>query len=446
MVEHEEIVRAVDEHAIRLAGEERDFGPILDRIGDAHVVLVGEATHGTHEFYRFRAELTKRLIEREGFRLVAAEADWPDAYRVNRWVQHQSGDESAREALGSFERFPQWMWRNTEVLEFVEWLRAFNAELESDRRAGFYGLDVYSMRRSARRVVEYLEEVDPAAADRARERYACFDHAGAEPRQYGLAAVRGLADTCEGEVIEQLVELREKAGEYLERDGLVAREQQFVAEQDALVAKNAEAYYRSMFERGEHSWNVRDRHMAQTLERLLEHYISVRAPAKAVVWAHNSHLGDCRATDMSARGEINLGQLVRKRFGDEESVLVGMTSYDGTVSAASNWDAPVDRKTVRPAREDSFEGLFHQVPDPYFVLPLEDTDLTSRLDDRRYERAIGVIYRPETELASHYFKARLASQFDMVVHLDRTRALEPLEISEPWHAGEELPETYPSGL
>ncbi len=446
MVEHDEIVRAVDEHALRLSGREADFEPILRRIDDAHLVLVGEATHGTHEFYKFRAELTKRLIERKGFRLVAVEADWPDAYRVNRWVQHQGGGETATEALGAFERFPQWMWRNTEVAGFAEWLRRFNADLSPAERAGFYGLDVYSLHRSARRVVTYLEEVDPQAAERARERYACFDHAGGEPRQYGLAAVRGITDSCEEAVVEQLTELHRRAGEYLERDGVVAREKQFVAEQNARVAKNAEAYYRSMFERSESSWNLRDRHMAETLEQLIEHYMGVEGPAKAVVWAHNSHLGDCRATDMSARGEINLGQLVRENYGKDESVLIGMTTCEGTVSAASDWDEPVDRKTVRPAREDSFEGLFHRVPDPFFVLPLGDPEIDAWLDDRRYQRAIGVVYRPETELASHYFKARLASQFDMVVHLDRTRALEPLEISEPWHAGEDLPETYPSGL
>ncbi|MFB6372854.1 MAG: erythromycin esterase family protein [Bradymonadaceae bacterium] len=387
MTQRDDAIRTVDEHAFRLAGEEEDFDPLLDQIGDARVVLIGEATHGTHEFYKFRAQLTRRLIARKDFRIVAAEADWPDAYEVNRCVQQAGGAGSARDALGAFERFPLWMWRNTEVLEFTEWLRRFNAELPPEARAGFYGLDVYSLHRSIRKVIDYLETIDPEAAGRARDRYSCFDHAGDEPRRYGLAAVRGMAD-CEDAVVDQLIELQRNAGEYLTRDGLVARERQFVAEQNAVVARNAETYYRSMFDRDQHSWNVRDRHMAETLERLIEHYQGVQAPAKAVVWAHNSHLGDCRATDMSARGEVNLGQLVRERFGGGESVLIGQTTYDGTVSAASNWD----------------------------------------------------------ELSSHYFKARLASQFDAVVHLDRTRALEPLDMTSPWRTGEDLPETFPTGL
>jgi erythromycin esterase-like protein len=444
MLDRNRLVQTVDTHATRLTGDASDVDPLLERVGDAHVVLIGEPTHGTRECYEFRAELTKRLLQKRDFRLVAVEADWPDAYRANRWVQGDGDDETVDEALGDFERFPRWMWRNRTVADFLGWLREFNDARPRESRAGFYGLDVYSLRRSMRRVIDYLEEVDPEAAERARQRYACFDHDAEDPRQYGVSTVRGLG-SCEDEVVEQLVELQRKAGDYLERDGLVAREAQFVAEQNAVVATNAEAYYRSMFERDTHSWNVRDRHMAETLERLLEHYMSVRAPAKAVVWAHNSHLGDCRATDMSARGEINLGQLVRERFGDE-SVSIGMTTHRGTVSAAPDWEEPVARMTLRRAREDSYEGLFHEVDHPYFVLPLDVPDVAHALDDRVYERAVGVVYRPETELASHYVKARLASQFDAVVHLDRTRAVEPLDPSELWHAGEDLPETYPSGL
>ena len=320
-----------------------DLDPLLDRIGDARFVLLGEATHGTHEFYRVRAEITRRLIEEKSFTAVAVEADWPDAYRVNRWVRAASDDASAEQALSAFKRFPILMWRNADVLDLVGWLREYNeAQPVKTRRAGIYGLDLYALYTSIAAVVEYLESVDPALAERARARYSCFEHFGDDSRE------------------------------------------------------------------------------------------------------HNSHLGDARATEMGERGEWNVGQLVRERFGGD-AVLVGFTTYTGTVTAASNWDAPAERKRVRPALPGSYEALLHETELPRFLLRLEDQDARLALAGPLLERAIGVIYRPETERASHYFRARLPDQFDAVFHYDHTRAVEPLEKGSPWREGD-VPETWPEGI
>jgi erythromycin esterase-like protein len=426
----------------RLTGAAGDYDELLKLIGDSPVVLLGEASHGTHEFYRERALITKRLIEERGFAAVAVEADWPDAYRVNRYVQGANDDPDAEQALAGFERFPTWMWRNAEVLDFVGWLRAHNADAE--RPAGFYGLDLYSLFRSIGAVIEYLDDVDPAAATLARQRYACFE-GHAESQAYGYSVARGVSEPCREAVVRQLIELQRNAAAYLRRDGFAAENDQFYAEENARVVLNAEAYYRTMFDGAAASWNLRDRHMADALDRLITHLGRHRKATRIVVWAHNSHIGDARQTEIAARGELNLGQLARERWG-RKAVLVGFTTYDGTVSAAPRWDAPVERKRVRPARLDSYEALFHQVGIPAFWLSLRHATGSGRaLRQVRLERAIGVIYRPETELASHYFRARLAGQFDAVIHIDRTRAVEPLERTFDWQRGEPA-ETYPTAL
>ncbi|HJR40644.1 MAG TPA: erythromycin esterase family protein [Gemmatimonadaceae bacterium] len=425
-----------------LVGTPRDFDPLLERIGDARLVLLGEASHGTHEFYRIRAEITKRLIVQKGFRAVTAEADWPDAFRVNRYVRGRGTDQNADEALGDFRRFPQWMWRNADVLDFVGWLRAHNDVVPDEKKVGFYGLDLYSLHASMEAVLRYLATVDPEAARRARVRYACFDHFGEDAQAYGYAARIGLAPTCEREVLDQLVELRRAAAEYAGRDGRVESDALFFAEQNARVVANAEAYYRAMFGSRATSWNLRDRHMAGTLDALLEH---LGAGAKIVVWAHNSHLGDARATEMGLHGELNLGQLARTRFGDE-AVLVGFSTYSGTVTAASDWSGPAQRMPVRPALSDSYEAAFHEAGPRNFLLDLaRDAELTQALDQPRLQRAIGVIYRPDTERLSHYYSAWLPRQFDIMLHYDATRAVEPLERTARWERGE-MPETYPSAL
>ena len=439
-------------HALRkaarpLIGAAEDFDPLLARIADAHLVLIGEASHGTHEFYRVRAEITKRLIREKGFTAVAVEADWPDAYRVNRYVRGEGKDTDAEEALGGFRRFPQWMWRNSDVLDFIGWLRNHNDSVAEVERTGFFGLDLYSMHASMEAVLRYLRVVDPDAARRAMIRYSCFDHFGEDPQAYGYAASRGLAPSCEPAVLSQLVELRRAAAEYARRDGRVAYDDLFYAEQNARLVANAERYYRAMFGSRVTSWNLRDEHMVETLEALVV-FLRARQPARApkvVLWAHNSHLGDARATEMGARGELNVGQLVRQRHG-RDSVLVGFTTFAGTVTAASDWNAPARKKAVRHALPDSYEALFHELGPGNFLLDLGGAgEAIEALRMPRLERAIGVIYRPDSERLSHYFHARLPEQFDVVMHYDTTRAVEPIERTGLWTRSE-LPETYPSAL
>jgi erythromycin esterase-like protein len=420
--------------------EQGGFEALVNAIGEARVVLIGEASHGTHEFYRTRAELTRELIARRGFNVIAVEADWPDAYRVNRWVRGASDDSSAEQALGDFVRFPRWMWRNTDVVEFTAWLRERNLRTPEAERVGFYGLDLYSLHRSIEAVLAYLGKVDPEDARRARERYSCFEMFGGDPQAYGYASTRGFSADCEDEVTAQLVDLRRRALDYANRDGRIAADEYFFAEQNARLVANAETYYRAMFGSHVQSWNVRDRHMMETLESLVQH---TGRESKAVVWAHNSHLGDARATQMASSGELNLGQLVRERF-NGEAFLIGFTTHTGTVTAARNWDDPAERRHVRPSLPGSYEHLFHETGISQFLLLLRDGPARQALWTERLERAIGVIYRPESERVSHYFRARLPQQFDAVLHIDRTTALEPLE---RWAVEEaDLPETYPSGV
>ncbi len=426
-----------------LSGAADDYDGLLEQIGDARVVLLGEASHGTHEFYRERARITRRLIEERGFQAVAVEADWPDAYRVNRYVHGAVEDNDAEEALRGFRRFPTWMWRNAEVLDFVGWLRAHNEAVGFERGASFFGLDLYSLSASAAEVVAYLEQVDPPAAERARERYGSFEQFGGA-QAYGRAATLGMTESARAGAIAQLTEMQRLAAAYLRRDGIAAEDEQFYAEQNARLVASAEEYYRSMFGAPESSWNLRDRHMMETLERLVAHLGRLDGSPRLIVWEHNSHIGDARMTAMSRRGELNLGQLVRERW-PSEVALVGFTTYTGTVTAASNWDAPAERKQVRPALPGSYERLFHELGEPRFVLDLHGEEASRLLGETRLERAIGVIYRPETERASHYFSARLAGQFDAVIHIDQTRAVEPLERTPGWEAGEP-PETYPTAL
>jgi erythromycin esterase-like protein len=417
--------------------------PVLEALGEARVVLIGEASHGTHEFYRIRADITEALIEQRGFNIVAAEADWPDAYRANRWVKHRSDDLDAPSALAGFTRFPQWMWRNDVVVEFLSWLRRRNQALGEREQTGFYGLDLYSLHASMDAVVKYLGQVDPDAARRAKARYACFDQFTQDAQAYGYAATLGLSRSCEDDVVAQLLDLRRQAAEYAARDGLVAADDFFFAEQNARLVRNAEAYYRSMFAERAASWNLRDTHMMETLAALVDWVERQNGTAKAVVWAHNSHLGDARAPQMSTWGELNLGQLARDAFGPEAR-LVGFTTHTGTVTAARDWDEPAEQRRVRPSLIDSYERLFHDIGLQRFLLRTDDHAVRDALSTSRLERAIGVIYSPETERASHYFRAQLARQFDAIIHVDETHALHPLE---RWaRVEDEVPETYPTGV
>ncbi|MGX9176813.1 protein-L-isoaspartate(D-aspartate) O-methyltransferase [Mesorhizobium sp. BHbdii] len=411
------------------------FGELFDRFGDRRVVLLGEASHGTSEFYRARAEITRRLIEKHGFTIVAVEADWPDAAAIDRHVRHRP---SRADADPPFQRFPTWMWRNTDVAAFVDWMRQHNERIRiSSRLAGFYGLDIYNMSGSIGAVLQYLDRVDPQAAKIARERYGCLTPWQHEPSTYGRVALTSGFEKCEQAVLEQCRELLAKQLDYAQQDGVDFLD----ATQNARLIASAERYYRIMYYGGAQSWNLRDTHMFETLEHLLE----ARGPnAKAVVWAHNSHIGDARYTEMGIiRDEVNIGQLCRQRFGDE-AALIGLSTHSGTVAAASDWDSEMEIKRVRLSHSDSYERLCHDCGVSRFLLDIKrDDDLRDRLLERRLERFIGVIYRPETELRSHYAAASLSQQFDAFVWFDETVAVTPLG---PEHMGAGVPDTYPFGL
>jgi protein-L-isoaspartate(D-aspartate) O-methyltransferase len=411
-----------------------DLNPLIERIGSARIVLLGEATHGTSEFYRMRERITRDLIIKKGFGFVAIEADWPDAARVDHYVRHFQYPPSEWTA---FARFPTWMWRNTEVRDFVSWLRKHNGTVDRNKRVAFHGLDLYSLYDSIRSVLNYLDEVDPQSAKVARERYGCLTPWQRDPATYGHAALSGAYPTCESDVVRTLTDLLAKRRAYAEHDG----ERFLDAEQNARLVANAERYYRIMYYGSRASWNLRDSHMFETLKNLLAFHGTA---SKAVVWAHNSHIGNAGATEMAARGEHNIGQLCRKEFG-EQAYLIGFGTHSGTVAAASNWDGPMEVKTVQPALAQSYELLCHATGLARFMLNLRgrgDLIGPKGLGKPRLERAIGVIYRPETERASHYFEANLPQQFDEYVWFDDTHAVTPLDTTEI----EGLPDTYPFGV
>jgi protein-L-isoaspartate(D-aspartate) O-methyltransferase len=411
-----------------------DLNPLIERIGSARIVLLGEATHGTSEFYRMRERITRDLIIKKGFGFVAIEADWPDAARVDHYVRHFQYPPSEWTA---FARFPTWMWRNTEVRDFVSWLRKHNGTVDRNKRVAFHGLDLYSLYDSIRSVLNYLDEVDPQSAKVARERYGCLTPWQRDPATYGHAALSGAYPTCESDVVRTLTDLLAKRRAYAEHDG----ERFLDAEQNARLVANAERYYRIMYYGSRASWNLRDSHMFETLKNLLAFHGTA---SKAVVWAHNSHIGNAGATEMAARGEHNIGQLCRKEFG-EQAYLIGFGTHSGTVAAASNWDGPMEVKTVQPALAQSYELLCHATGLARFMLNLRgrgDLIGPKGLGKPRLERAIGVIYRPETERASHYFEANLPQQFDEYVWFDDTHAVTPLDTAEI----EGLPDTYPFGV
>jgi erythromycin esterase-like protein len=438
-----EIIRAA---AHPLTGAAHDYDPLIEFIGDSRFVLLGEATHGTHEFYKARAEISKRLIREKGFTVIAWEADWPDALRVNRYIRGKNSDQDAVEALSDFERFPVWMWRNTDVADLIGWLRKHNDQLgPAQPKVGVYGLDLYSLHRSMHSVIQFLDKTNPEAAQEARRRYGCFENFGDDPQTYGRLASQDRSASCEEAVVRQLIELQQQAADFPSRDGRVAADELFFAEQNARVARNAENYYRAMFRGRINTWNLRDTHMVETLDNLMTHLEQQGEQPKAIIWAHNSHLGDARATQMSSRGEINVGQLVREHH-PEESVLIGFSTFSGTVTAASDWGDPAERKSVRPGLDESYEELFHRSGMSNFLLMIRDhRHLFRQLAQPLLERAIGVIYRPDTERWSHYFQATLSEQFDAVIHFDETRAVEPLERTSRWEKGE-LPDTYPSSF
>ena len=426
--------------ALRPFGEElpapertQEFGAPFRCFGEARVVLLGEASHGTSEFYQARAAVSRELIERHGFTIVAIEADWPDAARIDRYVRHRDAKPGRRDA---FTRFPTWMWRNVEVVEFVDWLRTRNERLAPEKRVSFHGLDIYSLGASIASVLDYLDRVDPEAARTARRRYGCLTPWQDEPAAYGRAVLLGERETCEDEAIAQLTELFDHRLKYIAEDG----EAFFDAAQNARVVRAAEHYYRMMYHGSRESWNLRDRHMFETLQALLRHF----AGGKAVVWAHNSHIGNAAATAMGWQGEFNIGELCRTAYGDG-AALIGFGTDRGTVAAASDWDGRMEIKTVRPARADSYEHAFCKTGVARSLTDWREParrDVAAALRQPMLERAIGVIYRPESELASHYFEAILAEQFDAYVWFEETKAVTPLGSERP-HG---VPDTYPFGV
>jgi erythromycin esterase-like protein len=430
------LIEALRSHAELLPSPEQqcEFGQFFDRFADAQFVLLGEATHGTSEFYTARAAITRRLIEHHGFTVVAVESDWPDAARIDGYVRHHEKRPRRGEA---FVRFPTWMWRNAELLAFADWLRGYNEEQPDHAKASFHGLDVYSLSESIHSVLNYLDKVDPNEAVKARWRYGCLTPWQDDPARYGRAVVSGERQGCEQKVVEQLHSLLDKRLSYLADDG----EAWFDATQNARIVREAERYYRAIYQGGAASWNLRDRHMFSTLQSITAHR---GVGTKAVVWAHNSHIGDASATAMGWNGEFNIGQLCRAAYGDD-AVLIGFGTDTGTVAAASDWGADMQVKTMRPARPDSYEHAFRETGLSRTLTDWRGRDrqpLAHLLREPLLERAIGVVYRPETELMSHYFEAVLADQFDAYVWFDRTKAVTPLGHEKPHGA----PETYPFGL
>lgn len=420
--------------AQRLDGGDADYDSLVDMASDKQFVLLGEATHGTQEFYQMRADITRRLIEKLGFEAVAIEGDWPDVWRANHFASG-GGTDDARSALDDFTRFPSWMWRNLPVLDFISWLRAYNEEAHPDIPVGIYGLDLYSLYRSADAVIAYLDQVDPDQAEMARDRYAALDHVR-EPQVYGYQAASGLRPAAQKAVVAQLFELRNHEQTYLKTHHLTEIDRHFFAERNAAVVVSAENYYRAMFQGRLSTWNLRDSHMHDTLCALSQHRERLGGSGKIIVWAHNSHLGNARATEAHLRGEWNLGQLMREAAG-EQVLLVGFTTYAGQVTAASRWDGETERKQIRSALNASYEHLFHSTGLDRFFIRL-DVPEAERLKETMLERAIGVIYLPESERASHYFVASLAQQFDAVFHLDETSALESLEAPHARYQTERL--------
>jgi erythromycin esterase len=411
-----------------------DLDPLLEQIGNARYVLLGEASHGTSDYYMWRYRLSQRLIREKGFTFIAVEGDWPDCYRVNRYAKgYPDSGSNAREVLHAFERWPTWMWANEEIVALAEWLRHHNAPLDERRKVGFYGLDVYSLWESMEAVIAYLDRVDPDAAQKARENYGCFEPYSGEAQEYAWATMF-VPTSCEEEAVSILQDLRSKLAVY-DRDG---HEATFNAEQNALVVKNAETYYRTMVRGGPSSWNVRDRHMVETLERLMQFH---GPEAKAIVWEHNTHIGDARFTDMASDGMLNVGQMVRENHKADEVFLVGFGSYTGSVIAGSAWGAPMERMTVPPAQESSWEAILHRALAHNQLFLLSEFGDNTEAFLSRGHRAIGVVYNPARERYGNYVPSILPRRYDAFLYIDASHAVRPLHI-EP-HLNGEPPDTYP---
>lgn len=440
---YQELIQLLNENIVTFNFEHKNILSVANQIGDARLVLMGEASHGTKEFYDTRIALTQYLIKEKGFHAIAIEGDWPSAHQVHRYIQGLNQNEE--NVLNGFQRFPNWMWRNKSIQAFIPWLRNHNNQ-SPENKVGFYGLDLYCLHDSMNAIISYLKKHQPDAVANATTRFSCFDHTTVDPQVYGYLVNQQIKHACIHEVTEQLLEMQHHTLSEMHKNKLPDHDADYYALQNARVVKNAEKYYRSLFEPRDVSWNIRDQHMAETLSNIISHIESnLKTPAKIIVWAHNSHVGDARATEMHDRNEINLGQIVREQY-DTASYLLGFSTYDGTVRAASEWDGPSIIKKVSPSLPGSYEFLFHDANEKNFFLNLRaENHLTHLLKNPELQRAIGVIYLPQTERMSHYYFSRLPYQFDGIIHFDRTQAVVPLD-REPFSEMDELPETYPTGI
>lgn len=448
------VIKLIKENSTSL----KNYDEIINQAKNKRFVLIGESSHGTEEFYHIRAEITKILITKFGFNAVAIEADWPDAFKINNYVKNNDKIKNADEALNDFKRFPIWMWRNKEISNFIEWLHDYNLKLDKKSQShstpisnskaipkvGFYGFDLYSLNSSIEMVIKYLNKIDPKAAAAVKYRYDCFEIFNNDPQTYGRAAGLGLTEDCEEKVIAGLKELQQQKFDLIAK-GMNA-EDFFSAEQNAHLIQNAEKYYRAMFKGRPSSWNIRDTHMTNTIDAINKFLLQNNKESKIVVWAHNSHLGDATATDMAKRGEINVGSLMRERHA-KETLIIGFSTYQGTVTAADEWDEPEHYKVMNPALEESYEALFHKVGSDFILDLNKNSKLRKLLEIPRLERFIGVIYDKENERWSHYYQCDITKQYDFIIHIDKTSAIHPLNPNLLWtHAAKEDLDTYPSGL
>lgn len=422
------------------------YQKLLQSIGDSRFVLMGEATHGTAEFYSTRIEITKKLIKEKNFDAVIIEGDWPDAFRVNQYINGNSLDSSAESALLGFQRFPTWMWRNSEVLNFIDWLKQSNHENQY-KKIQFLGMDLYSLFTSIGEVQKYLQKIDPDLSRKVAHYYSCFDHFNKDSQLYGVFSSNDEQRySCEKPVLENLYKLIINKNYILALDKSENKIDYFSILQNARLIKNAENYYRKMFFGNVSTWNLRDEHMQETLIQI-DNYLSslYGRPSKLIVWAHNSHIGDASATQQGKSGEINLGHLMRKKY-LSETYLLGFMTYQGFVIAADQWGGPTKIKVVQQALENSYENWFHKLSIKNFLMLIKEQEkIETKLPTHLLQRAIGVIYLPETERQNHYFYANLVNQYDALIYFDKTRAVKPLEKIDPY-PDHEMPETYPTGF
>lgn len=428
------MVNAIKQNSHPL-NEVNDLQPLLDRIGGASIVMLGEASHGTHEYYTWRTQITKKLIEEKGFNFIAVEGDWPDCYRLNRFIKgYDDKDKSAFKVLHEFNRWPTWMWANWEIVALAEWMKKHNSDLPANKKAGFYGLDVYSLWESLDSIMRYLKKTDPTALKVAEDAFRCFEpYRQGEGQSYAQASMF-VPELCQTEVVNLLKEIKRKLPEYN-----TDHENVFSAEQNAIITVNAEKYYRAMIRGGRESWNLRDRYMANTLNRLLAFH---GTGSKAIVWAHNTHIGDASATDMAAEGMYNIGELARVQHSEKEVVLVGFGSYKGSVIAGRAWGAPMQVMPVPEARDGSWEYLLHR-SGAFDKLLIMDKLKDVFAHEHVNHRAIGVVYDPEREHRSNYVPSIIANRYDAFVFVDQTQAVHPLHIHPN---GQQIPETYPFGV